>query len=370
MNNTQKIGIGVVVLGVLGYAAFVQAKKDQQIGTVQKDGKVDLPDFKGTDDVDKIAITNADKGEVVLEKKGDKWILTKPVSAPANQANVKSLLDNMKELKASELIEATPSDDVKKTYQLEAAHAVHVVTFKGADKKMDETFGKSGGRGQMAMAGDKPGVYAVTGYSPYLYAREAKAWRENEILKFDDANAIQLTIDKAATTVPASAAADAGTKKIEAGTLSFTKNGDHWTGTLNGKAIERFDEDKVKDALRTLKALNADDFGDGKAPADTGLDKPESTVTVTLKDNAGKYVLRVGKTASGTNRYAQKDGDETIYVISSYAAEWALPETSKFQKPLDGGTKDGGSKSPPMGMPGMPMGMPGMPGGGMPPGHP
>ena len=33
----------------------------------------DLPEIKAPDDIDKISITNADKGEIVLEKKGDKW---------------------------------------------------------------------------------------------------------------------------------------------------------------------------------------------------------------------------------------------------------------------------------------------------------
>lgn len=370
MNNTQKIGIGAAVLAVLGYLAYAQAKKDQQVGVASKDTKAELPEIKGTDDVDKVAITNADKGEVILEKKGDKWMVTKPVVAPANQGNVKSMLDNLKELKTSEVIEANATDEIKKTYQLDPAKAIHVVAFKGADKKVDDWFGKSGGRGQMAMIEGKPGVYAVTGYSGYLYGREVKAWRDTEIFKFDDANAIQLTIDKVGGGAAAPAAgADAGAKKAaEPGLFSFTKNGDKWSGTFKGKAIERFDEDKVKDALRTFKGLTADDFGDGKSPADTGLDHPESTVTITLKDNSGKYVLKVGKTSTGTSRYAQKDGDETIYTISSYSADWALPEVSKFQHPADAGApKDGGgttAAAPPMMMPGMP----GM--GGMPPGHP
>ena len=41
--------------------------------------------------------------------------------------------------------------------------------------------------------------------------------------------------------------------------------------------------------LKAYKGLNADDFGDGKSLADTGLDKPEATVTIALKDGAGKY---------------------------------------------------------------------------------
>ncbi|MBC7052039.1 hypothetical protein G6O46_23810, partial [Salmonella enterica subsp. enterica serovar Enteritidis] len=72
-----------------------------------------------------------------------------PVVAPANQANVKQLLENMKELKAKEVIAAAPSEDQKKEFQFEKDKAVHVVAQKGSDKKLDATFGKSGARGQM-----------------------------------------------------------------------------------------------------------------------------------------------------------------------------------------------------------------------------
>jgi len=341
MNGTQKIGIGVAILAVLGYAVFAQQKKDQQVGVAKEKSSADLPEIKGSEDLDKIVITNADKGEVVLEKKGDKWELSKPVSFPANQANIKSLLDNLKELKATDVIESNPTDDIKKSYQLDAAHAVHVVGFKGADKKVDDLFGKSGGRGQMVMSGDKPAVYSASGYSSYLYAREVKAWRDTEILKFDDANVISFSIDKTNELAGASTA-DAGAAKKTAGTLSFTK-GEKWAGTWNGQAIARFDEDKVKDALRIFKSLNADDFGDGKGADVTGLDKPQATVSITLKDNAGKYVLKVGKTATGTTRYASKDGSETVYVIPSAASDWVTADVTKFEHPADAGApKDSG----------------------------
>jgi hypothetical protein len=336
MNRTQKIGVGLVVLAGLSYAAYATGKKDQQTGFVTKDSKkTELPEIKGSEDLDKFVITNADKGEVVLEKKGDKWELTKPLNAPANQANVKSLIDNMKELKASEQIEPTVTEEIKKTYGLEPSKAVHVVAFKGADKKVDDTFGKSGGRGQVVTVEGKPGVFIATGYSSYLYNREVKNWRENEVLKFDDANVTNLTIDK------------------KAGTLSFTKADNKWAGTFKGHPVADLDDSKVTDAVRALKALTADDYGDGKTAADTGLDAPEAKVTVQLKDNAGKYVLNVGKVATGTSRYAQKENDPNIYVISGYASDWATAEPSKFEKAKDAGAaaaKDAGAapKAPPV----------------------
>src|ERR1022692_1810110 len=97
MERNAKIGIAGVVLVGLGVAVYYQYKKDAALGTPAS--KAELPELKVPDDVDKIDIVNGSKGEVVLEKRGDKWEITKPVNAPANQTNVKSLVDNMKELK-------------------------------------------------------------------------------------------------------------------------------------------------------------------------------------------------------------------------------------------------------------------------------
>ncbi len=339
MDRTKQLVVSVVVLAALGGAVWKVSQDDAKKGSATITA-ADLPDLKATDDVDKISVTNGEKGEVVLEKKGDKWEVTKPVQAAASQANVKSLLDNLKELKAKEIILAAPTDDQKKDFQFEPTKAVHVVTYKGGEKKLDATFGKSGARGQTAMVDGKPGIYSVTGYSSYLFAREVKGWRDTKIFEFDDANVTGFAIEN------------------KNGPFSFTK-GDKWAGTFKGKPIERFDEDKVKDAIRSLKNLNADDFGDGKSQAEAGLDAPEGKATVTLKDGAGTYVLKVGKVSTGTSRYAMKDGSEVVYTIAQFPADWVTADVAKFQKPVE--KADAGAKAA---SPVMPAGMPGMP-----PGH-
>jgi Domain of unknown function (DUF4340) len=350
MSQSTKLYAGVVVLAALGGAIYFAKNKDAKIGTSAAAAAA-LPEIKAPDDIDKVSIKNGEKQEIVVEKKGDKWVMTKPVEAPANQGNVDQVVKNLKDLKAKEVIVTAASEESKKDYDFNAEKGVHVVAFKGGDKKVDLTFGGSGQRGQMVMVDGKPGIYSATGYSSYLYTREPKGFRETEIFKYDDQNANGLLIEK------------------KDGALSFTKDGDKWSGTWKGKPIERFDEEKVKDAVRAFKALTADDFGDGKTVADTGLDGAESKVTIQLKDNAGKYVVKVGKTSTGTNRWAMKEGSETIYSIPSYTADWATAEVSKFQKSLDGGAGDaGGPKKLEMpSMPGMPHGMP--PGMGDPHGH-
>ena len=290
----QIIG-GVVVLAVLGFLVYRQQKKDAALGT-QTTTSAEMPTVSGPEDIDKISITNGDKGEVVLEKKDDKWVLTKPMNVAANQQNVKSLIDNLKELKVKEIVADTADDTMRTGDDLTASKGVHVVAWKGADKKVDDTFGRLGGRGEMMMVEGKPGIYAASGYSSFLYTRDSKGWRDTEIFKFDDGNANQMTIDNTH------------------GTFSFTK-GDKWAGTFKGQPIDHFDDGKVGDALRAFKNLTAEDFADGKSDADTGLDKPEATVTINLKDNAGKYVVHLGKVSSGASHYAKKEGSDTVYIL-------------------------------------------------------
>jgi hypothetical protein len=166
-------------------------------------------------------------------------------------------------------------------------------------------------------------VWAAKGYSGYLYTKEPKDFRDKDVLKFDDANASGVTITNTH------------------GVLSFTK-GDKWAGTFDKKPIPRFDEEKVKDMLRAYKALSAEDFGDRKSLAETGLDKPDARVTIELKDGAGKYDLILGRGASATNRWAKRPDGDTIYQIGSYASDYALSDVAKYQSAADAGAGDAG----------------------------
>ncbi len=331
MKTQQRIYAALILLAMLG-AAFYFARKTEHEDLTQHSAtaaSADLPTMAVPKDdvekVDKLEIKNADKTSVTLTKKGDTWEVTAPVQAKANASNVRTVLDNLKEIKPKELID--PGATTYEQYDLTDAKAVHVVAYKGNDKAIDMYFGKSGSRGQMARMASKEGVYVVSGYSSYLYTREVKNWRETSILKFEDENVIGLEITNAN------------------GAFSFSKNGDKWSASFTKrekgklakaaeKKWEKFDEAKVKDMLRAYKALSAEDFAE--AGADTGLAAAETeggVVKITLKDNAGVHVIRVGKTAKGTSRFAEKTGgDPVIYVLSSWAADWAVANQAKFEK--------------------------------------
>ena len=330
MKTEHKLIAAFAILVVLVAGFFISRDKQKQEDAAHAPtaASADMPAIAlpkdDGDKITKIEIKNADKSNVTLEKKGDTWELTAPVSAKAEQANVKSLIDNLKELKIKETI--ARSGDLYPQYELTDEKAVHVVAYKGAEKAVDLYFGKSGSRGQVVRVGGRDGVFVGDKYSSYLYTREVKNWRERTILKFEDANAIQVEVEN------------------KNGKFSFSKNEDKWAGTFTPrdkkgkldkpeKKWEKFEPEKVKDLLRAYKSLNAEDFGDDKS--DTGFADAVNqggVVKIKLKDNAGDFTIKVGKASKGTSRFAQKEGSDIVYTISSWSADWATAATSKFEK--------------------------------------
>jgi hypothetical protein len=355
MKTDQKIYAGLVILALLAGGLYftMQNKKEQVQKHTVTAASADLPTVAvAKDDGDKITkieLTSSDKDDknkktkVVLEKKGEDWDLTTPTTAKANASNVKSLIDNLKEIKVKEQIDrSTASYD---QYDLSDDKAVHVVAYKGADKADDLYFGKSGSRGQMVRIAGKDGVYVLSGkagesYSSYLYTRDVKGWRDGAILKFEDANAIQVEVTN------------------KNGQFSFSKNGDKWSGSFTKrdkdgkldkpeKEWKKFDEAKVKDLLRAYKALTAEDYGEDKDKASSGVDKADAEggiVHIKLKDNAGDLTVKIGKVSKGTSRWAMKDSSDILYAISSWSADWATAEVTKFQKAEE--KKDDTKKAP------------------------
>src|SRR6185437_8232705 len=178
MKTDQKIIAALAVLAIAGGGLYLtsQNKKEEVAKHSATAASADFPAVSlpkdDGDKITKIELVVPDKDDktkktsVTLEKKGEDWEVTAPVHAKANTSNVKSLLDNLKELKVKEVIDrkGTSYDQ----YDLGDDKAVHLVAYKGADKAEDIYFGKSGSRGQIMRVAGKPGVYTADKYSSYL----------------------------------------------------------------------------------------------------------------------------------------------------------------------------------------------------------
>lgn len=329
MDQQKKLYVAVGVLAVLGGLLFVQRQgehKDTQAHSLEGQA-ASLPKLEISEEtakaIDRVVLMKpaGKEGEVaeeiVLVKTGeDAWSLDKPTKAKANASNVKSLLENLSKLSLSEAI-ASNKDEYER-WGVSDEKALHATFFKGDENVFDVYFGENGSRGQMTRLGKQDGVYAVKGFSKWLYERDSKGWRDKSMLKFDDKEVVKVEIQN------------------KNGVFVFDKAGEGWTGkhgkaAASAKPIEKFQASKVDDLLRAYKALSAMDFGDGKQPADVGLSAPEATVTIELKGGTGVHVLKVGNVADGTNRWAMTNGSDQIYSISSWSSDWATADATKFQ---------------------------------------
>ncbi|HVW27342.1 MAG TPA: DUF4340 domain-containing protein [Polyangiaceae bacterium] len=332
MPTDKKIIFALIVLAALGLAVFIQHKNQTADAAAHsiESATSQLPKLKITDDdikkIDKVDLTRGGDSDtsprenIVLVKKGDEdWDLTKPVAAKASASTVKSMLDDLKRLEVKELID--PSKDSYAKYKVTDDKALHAIFYKGNDVVLEAYFGEDGSRGQMTRLAGKDGVYAVKGYSSYTFNKDAKSWRDKTILKFEENDVVKVTLED------------------ENGTFTFDKSGDDWKAKFaKGKAgspadIDKFDKSKLESLIRAYKALSAADFGDGKTPSDTGLDKPIATLTFGMKDG-GKTIVTFGGTAE-SNRWIQKSGSDQIWSISSWAGDWATANVDKFQKTDD-----------------------------------
>lgn len=333
MKAEQKLYAAVGVVAILAIVAYMVTKdKKEEFAEHTVSAAKDLPAIKvSKEDADKITkfvLKNKDAEAVTLEKKGDAWEVTAPLSAAADQNAIKSLVENIQKIEVKAKIADTA--DVHEKYELTADAGLHAQVFKGEEKILDMVFGKKGSRGQMAkMAGDDPTVYAIDGFSSFNWQKELKGWRDKTIFEFEDGNVIAAEVEN------------------QNGKFSFTKDGEEFKGVFyprkgdelaaKGKDIERFDPAKIKDMLRAYKNLKATDFGaDGD---DTGIDTPMEeggVIRFTLKDeDAPSKIATVGKKQTGSNRYLVKEGGDTVYVVTSWAADWATADVEKFQKPED-----------------------------------
>ena len=150
------------------------------------------------------------------------------------------------------------------------------------------------------------------------------------------------------------------------GKVTLVRDGEDFKQGPEDAPIEKFDAKKAKSIITSAANLSASDFAkEGVTPETAGLGEGATVVTLQLASDAGEsqVVLRVGNKAEN-NYYLKKDGDDVLYLVSSFVGERLSAGPDDFvaaEKPP--------APAMPQGMPpGMAQGMPGMP--GMPPGHP
>ncbi len=351
-SKMNQIYIGIGALAVVGALYYMNTKKEAaNTNTTFTQGSKEgaAPQVKVVpEEIDKLTLRAKDKPEIVLEKKDGNWTMAAPTAgAKVQKSAVDDLLNGLKGLTFKERI-ATGANQFA-AYELDEGKGIHVVATKAGAPIVDLWLGATKSRGQMARLGNDAvgNVWSVTGVSSWTFDKAPKDVREKKIwdLSRDNITTIELKDAKGGFvfTKNESAAGDAGATDASAGDAGVKAA---WSGTLDGKPIAGLDAAKVDDLLSAFTlggVLNADDFGDGKSDAETGLKSPEATVLSFKGKDGVAQKITLGK-SDGTKRYALREGDSTVYLLAESPSGWAEAGVDKFvPAPTAGDAGDAGT---------------------------
>ena len=280
--------------------------------------------------------------QIVLERRGDAWHLTRPLRGRASADKVGQLLANLQDLRIWKRLDAGTA--FYERYDLTVAKALHVVASVEGRSVVDFFAGKSSEQGQLIRLPGTPGLFALAnggphGYQGFLYSRDLRSWREPALLSFDPGDVESVEIVNLH------------------GAFTFSRRDGSWAcvfaprrrdGRLGlARPWPRLDARRVDEMLQAYRALAADDFAegiDGRFAGVAAAERQGGVVRVRLLHPPQPPALRVGGPAPTRSRFALAGGrwaalgeaeaddtdDGTVYVLSPWTARWATGDGQLF----------------------------------------
>jgi hypothetical protein len=261
-----------------------------------------------SDKIDQVTI-KSDKGEsTTAAKQGDKWQVTQPAAAPADEAEISGITSNVSSLTVSRVIDDKATDF--KQYGLDPAHIE--VGFRQGGKERKLLLGQKTptGSDMYARLPDSPRVFLVPSYVESTFNKSPFDLRDKTILKIDRDKVDHLEIETP----------DHTTKVAKQGadwrvTAPFDARADF--GTIEG-LVGRLNTTQ-------MKAIAATD-ADANALKEYGLDTPAATVRVT--SGSAQAGLAIGKSAGEGVVYARDLSRPMVFTVESALAD-------ELKKPAD-----------------------------------
>jgi hypothetical protein len=294
----------VVAFAVLGLIA-VFALRQPEKGESARDRQRPLEKLDAAA-LDTLVVTRGGAA-TTLKKDGAKYIVTAPVSYPADEAAAKLAFDALAGLELTDLV--TENKAKQAEFEVDEAKAIHVVakSEKGGGKVLaDLLVGKNVGSGTMVRLAGKDEVWkAGAGLRPAVDKGPAD-WRDKSVITFPVADAEILTVK-----------AKDGTVAIAKKNGKTASNEDKWDLVSSTPKIEKVDNSVPTGIVNALAAFKANDFADGAKPADTGLEAPALTIIVALKGGKN-HTLLIGNKKGDDDTYVKNADAPQVYLAKKF----------------------------------------------------
>lgn len=266
---------------------------------------------------DTIEVTKA-KATTVIKKDGDGYKIEKPVDYPADKDAAKLAFEALTKLEFDNIV----SDQPARQGELEVGDdGLHVVAKKGDKTLADLRVGKSANQMTMLRIEGKNEVWSTTGVFKHQFDKDASGWRDKTITGFEekDAEKLQITTKSGEKIVLRKPA------PVDAGAAATD-----WQVVESSIKVEPFDKSVPTQVASQLATWKTNDFADNAKPEDTGLDSPELTVTVTLRDGKQQTAL-VGKKKGAEDFYVKRADKPQVFLVKKYSIERMYKRPIEFR---------------------------------------
>lgn len=249
------------------------------------------------------------KGKITttIKKEGDTYKVVKPISYAADRDAAKLAFESIAKMDFSNIV----SDQKSRQAELELGDdSLRVTVKKGEQTLADLRIGKTTNQMTMVRVEGKNDVWAVTGLFKYQFDKDTAGWRDKTITHFEEKDAEKLEV-----------ASKSGAKLV----LSKPAGKDagpapEWQIVESTVKVEPFDKSVATGVISQLANWKANEFADDAKPAETGLDSPELTVTVTLHNGTQQTVL-VGKKKGEEDWYVKLANNPQVFLVKKYNLE-------------------------------------------------
>lgn len=370
--QNNRLWIGGVALLVLGGAAFYVSSRNS--GDTPED-EIEAPrNFPEVDDDDITAleITRPDEAPVRLELRDGTWMVVSPLEAAADQATVTTALDKLGELSVEGIAANTSTHHEE--LEVDAAHGVHVVASGEGGELANLWIGATRSGNTMVRVEGEDQVVTVRGSIKFAFNKALREWRDRGVLDLESDDVVAMSWQGpngtfrftrpmvAAEETEAAPEGEEDADEEPAGPtygewqiaeVSYLPAAEADAGVPANAVplttIENFAPSRVRSMVTTLARMRASDFGEVTS-MDAELNETSPSVTLTMRDGTNVTVRLGAARGDDGEHYAQRVGNETIFVISRHLSDRISPTAASFQQTA------AAAEAPPEMPPGMPPG--------------
>ncbi len=266
------------------------------------------------DQINRVAITNADGSAIEIQRKGDSWKIIKPREYPADDAAVQQLIDMLATARVTDFVEENPQDLekfglAKPALEFEvdggkdnAKHSV-AIGFKQPEASSNAVYARPG-------EGDRP-VVTLADYIIKAVDKTFDDLRDKSVLPFDESKVSRITLIGGPVSIVLERAP-----------------GEKWNVIAQGRTAPA-EQAVATSMLGQLRDLRGDKIVEDPMtdPQPFGMVHP--TLTAALYDQSGTeigsiYLSQIeatqsnpatGKSVSQTLAYATSNKDKAVYEV-------------------------------------------------------